>query len=133
MTKKKTAHEFNLDTFKASNARLKLQHPVTFKEDEDAWIELAPIHSLHGDKAQAAMITQAKLSTAEITKLSEQELIAHRLKRERELAARLVVAWNEDKFGPFSTERVIELFEEYRAIYVQVEFFMNQTRNFYRA
>jgi hypothetical protein len=43
------------------------------------------------------------------------------------------VAWNEGKFGPFSTERVIELFEEYRAIYVQVEFFMNQTRNFYRA
>jgi hypothetical protein len=136
LTSKKTKPQaacLPVDDFDCANSRLVLLDPVTFEPKPEAWVEIAPIHSPHGDKAQAAMIAKAKHSTVDTSKLSEEEQIVHRMQQQREIAARLIVAWNEDYFGTLTTERAIQTLEEKRAIYVQIDLHLHNTRNFYKA
>lgn len=122
-----------VDDIEAVNSRLVLLHPVSFEAMPDAWIELAPPHSEQGDKAQAALVAKAKASTIDTTKLSDEEFLEFTYKQNRELDARLVVAWNEEYFGKLSTARALEIMETKRWIYVQVDIHLKNTRNFFRA
>lgn len=136
MTKKTTKPEAGLpglEQFAAQNSRLELTNPVSFETDPHAWIVLAPMNSPQGDKAHAAVIAQEKARSLDTTKLTEAEYLEYTFQRTRELAARLIVEWNEDFFGELTTERAVDLMEKYRAIFVQVELHLNNSRNFYRA
>lgn len=128
-----TAPRLPVDDIESVNSRLVLLHPVSFEVMPDAWIELAPPHSIQGDKAQAAMVAKAKANTIDTTKLSDEEFLALTYKQNRELAARLVVSWNEAYFGAFSTVRALEIMETKRWIYVQVDLHLKNTRNFFTA
>lgn len=138
MTKKKATPEdaaprLPVDQIETINGRLTLLNPITFDAMPEAWIEFAPVNSLEGDKASAAMIAKAKASTVDTTKLPDAEYLAFTYKQNRELSARLIVAWNEDYFGKLSVNRAIEIMESKRWISVQVDLFLKNTRNFYRA
>jgi hypothetical protein len=132
-TKPETTQLPGLEQFKAHNSRLELHTPPTFERNPDAWLVLAPINSPEGDKAQAAVIAKEKGLTVDITKMSDAEYIEYTFQRSRELAARLIVEWNEDFFGELTTARAIELLETYRAASVQVDLHLKETRNFYKA
>jgi hypothetical protein len=133
-SKNKTKLKANpLDIFKSSNSRLVLLNPRTFEVEPDAWIELAPINSAEGDKANAAIIASEKASSFNPTSMTDAEFMEYSFKRNRELGARLIVRWNEEHFGEFSTERALQLIEEYRAIAVQVDLHLKNSRNFYKA
>lgn len=132
-TKKNKTKANPLDIFKSSNSRLVLLNPRTFEPEEDAWIELAPINSPEGDKANAAIIAAEKASSFNPVAMSDAEYMEYSFRRNRELGARLIVAWNEERFGDLTTERAIELIEEYRAIAVQVDLHLKNSRNFYKA
>jgi hypothetical protein len=122
-----------LEQFAAQNSRLELLKPATFEKDQNAWLVLAPINSPEGDRAQAAVIAKEKALSIDTTKLDDAEYMEYTFKRSRELAARLIVEWNEDYFGELSVERAIEVLETYRAIFVQVDLHLKNTRNFFKA
>ena len=136
MTKKTTKPEAGLpglEQFAAQNSRLELLKPATFEKDPNAWMVLAPINSIEGDKAQAAIIAKEKALAIAPTGMSDADYMEYTFQRSRELAARLIVEWNEEYFGDLTVERATEVMEKYRAIYVQVDLHLKNTRNFFKA
>jgi UTP:GlnB (protein PII) uridylyltransferase len=130
---KKTKPLGGLEQFAAQNSRLELLKPATFEADPDAWLVLAPINSIEGDKAQAAIIAKEKALAIDTTRMTDAEYMEYTFQRSRELAARLIVEWNNEYFGELSVERASEVMEKYRAIYVQVDLHLKNTRNFFKA
>jgi hypothetical protein len=138
MTKKKavqtdTTPKLPVDEVEVTNHRLTLLSPSNFEPMEHGWIELAPINSAQGDKAQAAMVVRAKANNVDTTKMSDEDFLLFRYQQDREHAARLIVAWDEAYYGPLTTERAIEILETKRWIWVQVELALKNTRTFYKA
>jgi hypothetical protein len=133
LTKKTTKPLGGLEQFATQNSRLQLLKPATFEADPDAWLVLAPINSVEGDKAQAAIIAKEKALAIDTTRMADAEYMEYTFQRSRELAAHLIVDWNEDYFGQLTTERAVEVLEKYRAIFVQVDLHLKNTRNFFKA
>lgn len=137
MTKKAAkpqAFARSLDDLTPQTKRMYVADPVTLQDMQDVWIDLAGVMSDQFDDAKAAMTVAAR-NEPSLEEMDPVEAEKVKQRRQRELIGRLVVAWNEDYFGPFSTQAAIDLMcsSKGKLIYVQADLLVSDLRNFFKA
>lgn len=129
-----TTPMLKLEDFDSTNARMTLRSPVNFQPIEGAWLEIAGIHSQEFEDAKIALMLKSKAEGFNAD-LSEEDRMRVETLRIREATGRLIVKWNEDFFGPFSTEAAVKTMTHPQRVwmYVQVEDFLKRQENFFKA
>lgn len=135
MTKKLNILDLTSQSFRLT----KILHPIQPVVEEgkevksvyiDAWIEIVGTDSDHFFEASKAMWKAQR--DREAAKIEHE--VGQLALEQWELAGKCIVGWDQDVFGPFSTEEAIALMGKHSSTWlrVQVENAMAERSNFYK-